>query len=745
MSNFYLVLIVLISASILNGFTTGIYEGLELQLVGGAVITLGPLIWLFRRSVRAKKKSAESLSSDAAAENSKESQRVVGRKRASGGRLLAAWRNAVQEQANKPRVKTAKPKSAPNKFDYIDSVAERLRETARKYEDTKTEVFLVLRGIRMRRVTGTQDFLANAVLQISRQGFRIDFVTLNSKTGKPRSLEKKWTDTIGATPNQFEIYFKDHSFVEFVPMDRDTHLFLSGFWQVFNPGLNGYPEQFQNPVKSGLGLRLREVANYIVDNKSEVGSMGALDVERVPTKISAEEFHGIYDPQIPKKGEKLGRWRLVQELGSGAFGTVFRVENVDDGRVRALKLMSPTYKKQKLKVDSPEFRILSDGFLDEAKLSSKVNSPFVVSAIEWGQEPWPWILYPFIEGQSPHQELRNSSNPKALWWNFAHDLISALNSIHSEGLLHRDVKPENIRGTKDRFVLLDLGIGQIKGYSDLVGGSFGGTVGYMAPEILLNPRGDHGYATDIFSAGMTLLSLFDDMTMKKLRDAELRMSDTGADQSLRDLLQAPLDLTAAPRETHALLSAMLDPNPNQRPPAKKLLAYVSDFVDLEEKIQLIQAHNALKYESVEVEDQREEERTEGNIRGPFNSWQKMEKEIYHILETVRPRYFIVELKVEGVSETIYVQAINDGKRLWHVEAVSETFSDSSQSVELRKRMMSLGWTPPSGSEPNWGMDFTEPPYPEIVRVFTDAFEFGYQIKPPKVISIEITKQGEGHY
>lgn len=710
MAVLYLVLIVLSVASLLYGLGTGIYAGLEVQLVFGFLLTWGLLSWLFSRALR--KKRGQGSGSPA--------------KRGGG------WGSSSGSKALK-------------QFDYMDTVAGKLRELARDYEDSKREVFLVIKGIRIRRVTSSQDFLANAVFQIARSGFRVDFVTLNSRTGKPRSIQKNWTDTIGATPNQFEIYFKDHSLLELIPTDRDTHLFLSAFWQVFNPGLNGYPEQFQNPINSGLGHRLREVANYMVENKSEIGINGALNVEKVPTKISEEEFSGIYDPQIPKKGEKLGRWRLVQELGAGAFGTVFRVENVDDGEVGALKLMSPSHQGRKINPESPEFRILAEGFLDEAKLSSKVNSPFVVSAIDSGQDPWPWILYPYIEGGSPQQALAEATDPRDVWWNIAHDLISALNAIHTEGLLHRDVKPDNIRGTRDRFVLLDLGIGQVKGYSELVGGSFGGTLGYMAPEILLNPNGQHGYATDIFSAGMTLLAMFDTYGLGNLLDAEKHLRDTGDTGPLSNLLLNPIDLGRAPAETRPLLGAMLDPNPHQRPPARKLLSYVSDFVDLEAKIQIIQSHNALMYESVEAEDQRSEERENGVLEGPFNSWQELEKEIYRILENVRPRYFIITLNVKGLSDIIYVQAINDGGRLWHVEAMSEIFADSAQSEDLKKRMLRLGWTPPSGSEPNWGMDFTEPPFPEIVRVFTDAFEFGYQIQPHQVTSVEVTRQGEGHY
>ncbi len=746
MSKLWLVLIVLAVIATIDGLNSGIFQGLELQLIAGSLISLGILGYLFRRSKRqeverrAQSKSNEQIGVATPSNAPTHEPR--------GGIFFWKARTSSEptpRREKKAEVKKSKPSKADIVLQYIDGVAEKLREVARDYEEESNEVFLVLRGLRIRRATGSQDFLANAVVQISRQGFRVDFVALNSKTGKPRSLEKLWRETIGATPNRFEIYLKDHSMIELVPLDRETHLFLSAFWQVFNPGLNGYPEMFQSPVKSGLGHRLREVANYMVENKAEIGSNGALDVERVPTKISEEEFHGIYDPKLPKKGDKIGRWKLVDELGAGAFGTVFRAENVDDGRVCALKLMSPTHNKEKLKVDSPIFRKLAEAFLDEAMLSSKVNNPFVVSAIDSGQDPWPWILYPFIEGGSPVQEMSAAEDPMALWWNFAHDLLSALNAIHTEGLLHRDIKPDNVRGTNNRFVLLDLGIGQVKGYSELVGGSFGGTFGFMAPEILLYPQGDHGSATDIFSAGMTLLAMFDPKVPVELSHVERQTKETGNNQALINFFTSSLDLSVAPQETRALLAAMLDPNPNQRPPARKLLAYVSDFVDLEAKIQLMQAHNAMMYESFEIEDQSDEERTEGVIPGPFKTWQRLEKEVYHILEEVRPRYFIATLKVEGFSDMIYVQAITDGNGQWHVEAISETFTDESQSSDLRKRMLRLGWTPPSGSEPNWGMDFTNPPYPEIVRVFTDAFEFGYQIKPHQVASIELIKQGEGLY
>lgn len=328
---------------------------------------------------------------------------------------------------------------APNKsFDYVDEVASDLRVIAKEYEDPLLDLFFKLGNIHIRRLTNSQDFVAAAYLRITRNELVVDFVTLNSKTGKQRQIIKKWKDTIGCLPNEFTMYLKDHSSIEFIPQDRKTYLALNAFWQVFHHGLNGDSRVFQNPIESGYGHRLREVANYLIEHRDQVGPNASFDLNAVPTRINDEEFFGHGSPQFPEVRDKIQRWRLLEPIGAGGFGQVFKCEHADTGEFAAIKLMSPTgHDKKKIPPASEMFRRHRERFLDEAALSQKVNSPFVVSAIDSGKDPWPWIRYPLVEGQSIAKAMQKSSDFMSTWWNLAHDLISGLSTIHLElSLIH---------------------------------------------------------------------------------------------------------------------------------------------------------------------------------------------------------------------------------------------------------------------------------------------------------------------
>lgn len=664
--------------------------------------------------------------------------------------LLRLRKGALSKNLSGTTKKTSKKPSKVRTtgYHYVDQVAADLRETARKYEDPHEEVFFRLGGIQIRRLTRSQDFTANAFVQLGRNEFVIDFVNVNSRNGKTRRIHKKWKDTTGVLENRFELYFKDDSSIDFVPLDLKSHLYLSVFWQVFHEGLNGGQSIFQNPVESGLGHRLREVATYLSENKKIVGPKAAIDVSSVPTRIGEDEFFGFLSPRFPELRDKIKRWRLIRKIGAGGFGQVFEVEHVDTGKMGAIKLMSPTSLGNKeIPLDSPFFRGAKERFLDEATLSMKVNSPFVVSAIDGGSDPWPWILYPLVNGQPVLEALKVAPNQRAAWWNLAHDLISGLSTVHHEGLLHKDVKLDNMLYAGDRFVLLDFGIGEVVGYSELIEiGRVGGTFGYMAPELLLEGQSESNpsYAIDVFSAGMTLLSVFDQRPLAAMREAQHLSRTSDNREPLVDFMRAPIDISGAPEETRSLLGAMVDFDPQRRPEAKKLLKYVADFVDLDEKIALIDAQKQVWLGVPIAEAKGTNERDERKLEGPHQSWKAIEDEIHRVLESVRPEYFIIEINGDRERDMVYVQAITDAHG-WHVEAMSEAFSVESQTTTVKRNFMKLNWTPPTASDPNFSVDLDAPPHAEIVRLFTDAFEFGYAIVPRDIRTISITTQGTGKY
>lgn len=638
---------------------------------------------------------------------------------------------------------------APNKsFDYVDEVASDLRVIAKEYEDPLQDLFFKLGNIHIRRLTNSQDFVAAAYLRITRNELVVDFVTLNSKTGKQRQIIKKWKDTIGCLPNEFTMYLKDHSSIEFIPQDRKTYLALNAFWQVFHHGLNGDSRLFQNPIESGYGHRLREVANYLIENREQVGPNASFDLNDVATRINDEEFFGHGSPRFPEVRDKIKRWRLLEPIGAGGFGQVFKCEHVDSGELAAIKLMSPTgHDKKKIPLSSIEFRINRERFLDEAGLSLKISSPFVISAIDYGKDPWPWIRYPLVEGWSITKEMQQSNDARSTWWNLAHDLLSGLSTIHQEGILHKDIKLDNMLFNKNRFVLLDLGIGEVADYSEFsaLGGS-GGTYGFMAPEICLDqdPTIKRGYEIDIFSAGMTLLTVFDDEPRLEMMRAQLSTRGGGSTELLSRYLNEPVSLVNAPEETWPLLSAMLDFDPEQRPTAKQLLKYVADFVDLEEKIQLIQDHRQPSFGSADNREIGTNEVASHSIQGPLSSWKLVEDSIFDLIDRVKPHMFTVEINPDDDENMVYVQAMS-GDGSWYLEAMSEVFAVKAQTDQVKQNFMRLNWTPPSATQPNYVMDLSQPPSPEVVRIFTDALEFGYGLKPSQVRLVKVTSQGTDKY
>jgi len=710
-----------------------IYAGMQAQLIFGAGIAIAIFTILGRRA------QARAGNSPA-----KEKRKKDRREKPSRPKPEKARRERPQ-----PRAKAAPvPKAPKSKFPYLEEVAQDLRSTARAFEDPRVEVFFALGGLRIRRTTSSQSFVADAIVELGRSGFRVQFRNVNSRTGKVREIKKSWVDTIGVTPNQFELYLKDHSSIEFIPLDKKTHLYLSIFWQVFKDALNGEDLLLVNPVDSGLGHRLREAAGYIVENQSEVGPGGAFSLDKVPTRISDEEFFGHIVPTLPELRDKIKRWRLIEKLGAGAFGQVFKVEHADSGDQAAIKLMSPLGPNKKpLEIGGPMFRNNREQFLDEATMSMKVSSPFVVSAVDSGTEPWPWILYPLVEGIGIREFIAKADDPRKAWWNLAHDLISGLATIHAEGLVHRDVKPDNMKASDDRFVLLDLGIGEVVGYTGLINGSgASGTFGYIPPDLFLRTEAfDPEPNIDIFAAGMTLLSIFDESELRRIQMAQLSFRESKDRDAYLRFLQQPVDLSRAPAETRSLLAAMTDFDPAKRPSAKGLLKYVADFIDVESKVLLIMENRAERDFEVRADEAEKGEEVpfEFEIRGKQVSWKLLEDELHKVIEEIRPRYFTVTIN-GPTDDMVYVQAMSGGGG-WHIEAMSEVFANKPQANVNKVNFLRLDWTPPSASEPNYSIDREAIPTAELIRIFTDAFEFGYGLEPRDIASIEFKGMGRGKY
>lgn len=175
-------------------------------------------------------------------------------------------------------------------------------------------------------------------------------------------------------------------------------------------------------------------------------------------------------------GTEFGRYTLVEVLGRGGMGEVWRAEDRVTGRVVALKLLLAQF------TDDAEFQ---RRFLREAQAAAALTEPHIVPIHSFGEiDGRLFVDMRLIEGRDLKSLLDvGPLNPQLAVW-IVEQVASALKAAHQIGLVHRDVKPSNILVTEDDFAyLIDFGIARsVDGTRVTSTGSVMGTWSYMAPE-----------------------------------------------------------------------------------------------------------------------------------------------------------------------------------------------------------------------------------------------------------------------
>jgi serine/threonine protein kinase/tetratricopeptide (TPR) repeat protein len=191
-----------------------------------------------------------------------------------------------------------------------------------------------------------------------------------------------------------------------------------------------------------------------------------------------------------------GKYRIVEEIGRGGMGIVYKAEDLKLKRSVALKFLPPHL------MDSPE---LKERFLVEAQAAAALNHPDICVIHEVGEsEERPYIAMEFVEGETLKDKLRKGPLGASDALAIASQVAAGLAEAHGKGIIHRDIKSANIMVTaKGQAKVMDFGLAKLQGGSSLTKSQTTlGTVAYMSPE---QARGeDLDARTDIWSLGVCL-------------------------------------------------------------------------------------------------------------------------------------------------------------------------------------------------------------------------------------------------
>ncbi len=210
-------------------------------------------------------------------------------------------------------------------------------------------------------------------------------------------------------------------------------------------------------------------------------------------------------------GATLARYRVIDKIGAGGMGEVYRAQDTELGRMVALKFLSSDVAHQQNRLKR---------FIQEAKAASALNHPNILTVYEIGRAGEDtFIATEFVEGVTLRQHMRKQRIKLVEVLDIAIQIASALVAAHAAGIVHRDIKPENIMVRKDGIVkLLDFGLAKLTEKEALSGleattialvntepGSVLGTATYMSPEQAAGREVDA--RSDIWSLGVVLYEM----------------------------------------------------------------------------------------------------------------------------------------------------------------------------------------------------------------------------------------------
>ncbi|MHA2062345.1 MAG: serine/threonine protein kinase, partial [Candidatus Sifarchaeia archaeon] len=199
-------------------------------------------------------------------------------------------------------------------------------------------------------------------------------------------------------------------------------------------------------------------------------------------------------------GKTISHYKIIEQLGAGGMGVVYKAEDTRLKRTVALKFLPPEMTRD------PEAK---ERFIREAQAASSLqhNNICTIHEIDETEDGQIFICMDYYEGESLKDKIKDKRLKTKDAIDITIQIAQGLEKAHEKGIIHRDIKPSNIFITHDDVVkIIDFGLAKLAGKTILTkAGSTMGTIDYMSPE---QTRGDEiDHRTDIWSLGVVLYEM----------------------------------------------------------------------------------------------------------------------------------------------------------------------------------------------------------------------------------------------
>ncbi len=274
----------------------------------------------------------------------------------------------------------------------------------------------------------------------------------------------------------------------------------------------------------------------------------------------------------PAAGDRLDQYQLTELLARSGMASIFKAVDTETGQSVALKIPHVQYEGD---------IVFSERFRREEEAGQKLEHPNVVKILTPRDKSRMYMAMEYVEGKSLRALMGKTPFPTDRALDIARQLLDALQYLHDHGVVHRDVKPENLLVTADgRVKILDFGIALFAGERRLTWTGLSNTIGtpdYMAPEQIRGRRGDP--RTDVYAVGTLLYEMltcnlpFESPSPRALLKAKTTDEPRspgyyvpGFDPSLEAIILRAIERD--PRNRYPTAKAMLDDlrNPSAVPP-----------------------------------------------------------------------------------------------------------------------------------------------------------------------------------